>query len=566
MLLLGATAAVWIASRILPPHLGEWVAGPDFNRLLSQAVSKALKVDGTFGPMTLGPDLSVTTEGFASKGWPGQAIGGLDAGRATGWFNPWAVLRRRWQVDLIQIDSAEFRLVPPNDALKSEDPAVPSRPWYAFLMPSQFFCRWIECPDLSISLPLGAQTTVRGTGLSVGAMMIGRNFKYFGRNGVLHYPELPDMAVDAVEVYVTREMIDIGYLYLREPSSPRSNIKLSTRLGQHADKSINASAGIMSLDIRPFLPVDVAKILSGRLQGSLTYETDTSGGNASGRGSLSLDGAALHNWDYLDAIAERSGQPGLAQINFQTVSLDYDLKDDVFHVGNLVVQGREQIDLRGGGTWSIADSEATLSITASRIPLGAYLPPDIAGHMTGELAGEIDWAWTGTAIEHGHGGGTLRVTDSRLQGFKFQEFLDRFLKNGNYSTINVGEASCAWQQDKNRLRIDNLNVIAPGQAGLRGWAEVTPDRGLRGTILAGLPASSLQWLPDATTSVFARHEDGLYWCSIELSGTVDKPKTDFTTQVMRQLEKHPAALAELALRGLSWWLGDILGTHPRQRP
>jgi hypothetical protein len=28
---------------------------------------------------------------------------------------------------------------------------------------------------------------------------------------------------------------------------------------------------------------------------------------------------------------------------------------------------------------------------------------------------------------------------------------------------------------------------------------------------------------------------------------------------MHQLEKHPLAMAELALRGLSWWLGDALG-------
>jgi hypothetical protein len=99
---------------------------------------------------------------------------------------------------------------------------------------------------------------------------------------------------------------------------------------------------------------------------------------------------------------------------------------------------------------------------------------------------------------------------------------------------------------------------------LRGSIHVAPDGKLSGTILAGLPESALKWLPEATTTVFPRSEDGLHWCSIEVSGTEHKPETDFTAQVLRQLEKHPIALAELAVRGISWWLGDILHTEPAE--
>jgi hypothetical protein len=89
---------------------------------------------------------------------------------------------------------------------------------------------------------------------------------------------------------------------------------------------------------------------------------------------------------------------------------------------------------------------------------------------------------------------------------------------------------------------------------------IAPDGTMAGTILAGLPESSLHWLPDSTKTVFARSEDGLYWCTIKVYGTEHKPEADFTVQVLRQLEKHPAAMAELAARGISWWLGDILHT------
>ena len=554
-----ATAGYFAARHFLPPVLASWVAGPDFNRLLSQAVGHALKVDGKFGAVELKPDLTIATAGFTSTGWPGQAIGALNAGATTGRFDPWAILRGKWQVDLINIASAEFKIVAPDNALKTQDPVIPPKPWYAFLMPSQFFCQWIECPDMTIELPVG-QTPVRGTGLHLGAMMIGKNFKYFGKNGTLVYPGYVSLAIDSLEVYVTREMIDIGYLYLREPSSPQSNLFLQTRLGQHADKSIDARARLTSLDLAPFLPASVAGILSGRLDGELSYRLDSSGKNATGQGSLALRDARLHHWDYLDHLARRSGQPALSTFTAEQASFDYALADDVFRVTNLIIRGRDNVDIRGEGSWNIDSSAATADVTASRIPLGAYLPTTLTGNLRGELAGEINWSWSGTDLARGYGGGTLSITGAELSGFHFQHFIDRFLKNDHYAAVTLTRASAHWQQDNQGFRLDHIDVLAPDQAGLRGAVRIAPDGTLTGTVLAGVPASSLVWLPEATTTVFARDEDGLHWCSIELSGTAEKPQTNFTAQIIRQLEKHPVALAELALRGLSWWLGDILGT------
>lgn len=554
--------AYWAARAYLPTVLAGWVESAEFNRMLSRTVSHALKVDGDFGPMKLGPEMSVVAENFQSTGWPGQAIGGLDAKQATGWFNPWGILRGRWQVDLITIDQAIFRIVTPNSALKKEDPVIPPKPWYSFLMPTQFFCRWIECPDMSIELPIG-ETSVRGTGLHLGAMMIGKNFKYFGRNGQLHYPGYDTMAVDAMEVYVTRELIDIGYLYLRQPQSTLSNLSLKARLGQHQDKSIDAQVDIEALNITPFLPPDVAAILRGDLHGKLTYRTDSSGGNASGVGHLSLINATLNNWDYLNRLVIRSGNPTYAEFVAEQVSLDYELIDDNFRVSNLVIKGKEMIDIRGEGTWNIDTSAASLNIQASRVPLGAYLPPNVAGSLRGELAGEINWSWRGTDVSSGTGGGIMTISGCQLDGFKFQKFLDRFLKSETYANIDIEHATATWSQNGTGLHLENINVFAPGQAGLRGAVHATPSGHLSGTLLAGLPASSLTWLPEATRTVFAKQEEGLHWATIKISGTLEKPEMDFTSQIVRQLERHPIAMAELALKGLSWWLGDVLGTEER---
>ena len=558
---LAIMAVACIAALRTPPEaLVHWVAGEGFNKLLSQSVSHALKVDGNFGPLRLQPDWSVTADNFTSKGWPGQAIGALDTGEAHGEFDITGVLRGEWRVPLIQIAKADFRLVNPDDALKAEDPVLPPKPWYAFLMPSQFSCGWIDCPDMTIELPFGREI-VRGEKQHIGATMIGQNFKYFGKGGQLLYPDYPAMEIDALEVYVTREMIDIGYLYLREPSSPRSNIQLAMRLGQHADKSVKAGAKIDSLDIVPFLPAEVAKVLSGRLSGNLDYATDSSGGNITGGGTVSLSGGELKDWNYLDQLAARAGQPDLKRIEIANATVSYVMGGDSIRVEDLSFRAGATISAEGRGSWNTRTSAATLTLDVSGVPLGAYLPPTIAGSLSGTLGGNVEWSWSGTEVAKGSGGGVVRLQDTRLTGFKFQAFLDRFFKTRDYAEMNLTQAEVKWRQDATGLYLENIDVIAADRAGLRGSLFIAPDGQISGTILAGLPESSLRWLPDATKTVFARNADGLHWCSIKVSGTEKKPETDFTAQVLRQLEKHPVAMAELTARGVSWWLGDVFHTR-----
>lgn len=558
-LVAAVSLSAFFSRELRPALLEPWVASPGFNGMLSKAVSSALKVDGEFGLMKLGPGLSVTTEGFASRGWPGQAIGGLDTGQATGWFNPWGMLRRTWQVDLITISEANFRLVQPDDSLKAADPPKAPRPWYAALMPQNFHCRWIDCADMRIELPVGA-ATVQGSSLQVGAMMIGKNFKYFGRNGILRYPGYAEMAVDAMEVYVTREAIDIGYLYLREPASPQSNLKLSGRMGQHADRSIAADVEVTGLDITPFLPGELAAILRGKLSGRLAYRTDAAGQHPTGEGALRLDQASLANWDYLYGLAKRAANPALGEARFRNVELSYTLADDVFSVHDLQILGEKHFQLSGSGQWEIGSSHARAEVQVRRIPLEAYLPASLVGKIQGgELGGDVDWTWRGADVGQGRGFGNLSLTSALLRNFKFQRFLGRFLKTSAYEEITVATAKTAWKQDPGGLLLHEIDILAPGQAGLRGWVHAAPDGTLSGTVLAGLPAEALAWLPDATTTVFPESRDGLHWCTIQLSGTVDQPQNNFTEQAMKQLRRHPLALSRLVLRGLSWWLGDVFG-------
>lgn len=555
-LLVAAAVACFLVARVfLPRSLAAWVSGPEFNGLMSDAVSHALKVDGHFGPMSLGPDFTVATDGFRSEGWPGQAIASLNASSATGRFDPWGMLRGQWKIDLIKVGKAELLLREPDDALKARDPVPGPKPWYAFLLPEQFECGLIECPDMGVELPLGA-TKVAGKNLQVDATMIGRNFKYTGKGGTLHYPGYPSMGVESFEVYVTREVIDIGHVALSE-SAGGGSMEVAGRFGQHSDHSIAVKAEVKGVDLAPFLPEDAASVFSGRLEGKVEYNVGADGHGASGAGGIAISGARLHDWSYLDRLAGRAGDPALRSLEFRQVSADYSMTNGVVAVQNLVVSGRDAFELRGGGTWDTERRVGEADLAVSRIPLGAYLPSSLRG-LRGDFSGTARWRWDGAHLIRGHGGGVLRLSGAKIEGFKFQEFLARFLKDASYSDLAFSEASCRWEQGESGLQLRDILVLAPGKAGVRGDIKVDDSGRLSGQVYVGAPKASLEWLPEATSTLFARQEDGLYWCAVELSGTETEPKTDFTARVLKQLEKHPAAAAELAARGLSWWLGDLL--------
>ena len=99
-----------------------WIESPAGSRVTARELGKAIKVDGSFAPIHLNGWM-IQTDSFKSEGWPGEAIGSLDAYNVRAEFDPSAVSRRAWRFSSIQIDHAVIRLLKPNDALKRHDGA-----------------------------------------------------------------------------------------------------------------------------------------------------------------------------------------------------------------------------------------------------------------------------------------------------------------------------------------------------------------------------------------------------------------------------------------------------------
>lgn len=557
-LLTGAVVCVvaWIAIRVGGGlFLAHVVGGEGFRGMLSREVSKAIKVEGEFRPMRLGADWTVETGGFESTGWPGEAIGVLDAEGVRARFAPSGVLRRLWEVDLLTIESGRFVLREPDDALKRH-PVSAAPPWSAAVMPRRFFCRWIECARADVEFPFGGGRGVLG-GVRIGALMVERNFKYYLRGGRLDFPMLPVMEVDAAEVYVTREEVDIGYAWMREAGGP-GWLFLEGSVGQGRGRGLDAAARFDGMPLGPMLPGGWRGRIGGRIGGNLTYGGGVDGGDVVSGGSLRLVGGELRDWGDAGKWARYLDPRVLGEIGFGDFDFRYRLRDGVFRVEGLRCEAPGLFRLDGGLVYRRSDGVVGFDMKLGGIVLDDWLAEGLRGRVAGTLGGEVRWSGSERDLLDGAGGGVLRLEGGRVRGFRFQDFLCRFLKDGRYGDLGLGEAHFDWEVDGGGLVARNIEAVAVGLAGLRGEVRVGRDGALGGEVLVGLPDESLRWLPGAAESVFGLEADGMHWATVRLSGTVHEPRNDFTAQVLGQLRRHPLAMAALVARGLGWWLGDVL--------
>ncbi|MCE0484515.1 MAG: hypothetical protein LV479_09785 [Methylacidiphilales bacterium] len=200
--------ALFVAARFYGYDIAKnWVESPAGPRVAARELDKAIKVDGAFAPIHLN-GWTIQTDSFTSTGWPGEAIGGLDAYNVRAQFDPSAVWHRAWRFSSIQIDHATIRLLAPDDALKRKMPPKKPPPWYAVFLPDHFECGPIVSQKSQINFVFqGIDSGIHDA--HVQADLIGKDLKYTVTSGQLDFPYLPTLQINRLEMLVTRPAITI---------------------------------------------------------------------------------------------------------------------------------------------------------------------------------------------------------------------------------------------------------------------------------------------------------------------------------------------------------------------
>jgi hypothetical protein len=389
-----------------------WVDSPLGQRTASTGLGKAIKVDGQFAPLHL-DGWTIVTDSFASQGWPGEAIGGLNATGVRAELDPAAIWRGVYRIKGIQIDRAQVTLLQPNDALKRPVPPKKPRPWYAHFLPSVIECGPIVSPDTALDFQFQNQMAhIRDA--HVEADLVGRDFKYTATSGTLEFPYLPLLRIERLEMFVTRPLVTIMAARLVGIApNDTAQLTLSGSIGMRENKSIEAIVQVKDMPIEQMLPPDLAALIHGRATGALAWKRDASGQDVFSEGELSLAGATIDDLSVFKQLALLHGNPDLQNFTFDALNVKFHLQNGIF-TAKLAASSMGKFSLTGTVTYELKTRIAVLELAFTDLPLKIWLPSEFKPRYSGVGSATLQWRGQLNTIKDSSGAVSLNLDGARI--------------------------------------------------------------------------------------------------------------------------------------------------------
>ena len=457
LLVLIAVAGIYLYGHAI---MKAWVESPAGEGTASRGLSKAIKVDGEFAPLHLN-GWTITTASFESQGWPGEAIGGLDAYGIRAEFDPAAIWDRAYRIKGIQIDHAEISLLPPNDKLKRKMPPKKPRPWYAFLLPNRFVCGPMVTPNATLDFQFQNEHA-RIHDAHVQADLIGKDLNYTATSGVLEFPYLPPLHIERLEMLVTRPLITVSTARLTalDPADP-ARLELHGALGMRENKSIDASVDLVDMPIEQILPAELASRIHGRASGHLDWKRDASGREVVSDGGFSLTGARIDDLSVFKQLALLHGNADLQNFTFETFTCQFHLYDGHFHAF-LVARSAGRFLLTGLIDYELATKIASLDFVFTELPLKTWLPTEFKPRYTGVASATLKWHGSLATIKDSAGAVTLNLDGTHIHN---PVLLRRMLAKRRLRVpdeINFKTAQLAFAYEDRTFHLTKAQLDVPG--------------------------------------------------------------------------------------------------------
>ena len=459
----------------------KWVESPAGARDAGQGLGKAIKVEGTFSQLHL-DGWTIQTDSFTSQGWPGEAIGSLDATNVRADFDPSAIFSHRaWRFSGIAIDHAVIRLLKPNDALKRPVPAKKPKPWYAIFLPDRFECGPIisQKSDIEFSFQ-GTDSGIHDA--HVQADLIGKDLQYTVTSGVLDFPYLPPLRIEQLKMLVTRPSITIYTAQLAgvDPQDP-ARLTLSGRIGMREDKSIDADVDVTEMSIANILPENLRPLIQGKISGKLTWHRDTSGANVSSVGDLKLTGASIDNLSVFKELTELHDNPDLQNFTFDEASCHYQLQNGRLSL-DLHASVTGKFNLTGTVTYDVKSKMTDLNLVFDQLPLKVWMPMQFKPRYSG--LGKATLTWHGQ-LDTPKGSTAVIALDLNGTHITNPVLLRRFLAAKGFQTpdeIQLDKAQFNFSYQNDVFTLTQAELVAPGLISAQLAGSLTKDKALSVTM------------------------------------------------------------------------------------
>jgi hypothetical protein len=337
-------------------------------------------------------------------------------------------------------------------------------------------------------------------------------------------------------------------------------VRASVRLP--ADLSLaSARLYLDRFEIDPWLPG-----IHGIVSGWLNWRGDpTELLHAKVNGYLSLAEGRIGNVDFIHELAKRTKVLVPQEIEIQEAWMKYSMDEGIARINEFYFRSGRDATVKGGAELSADRKHLSAKISLNNVPLDPWLESDYQTYLNGLADGSIEFDGRLDNMRAASLRGRLAVVDGVIRNNRFLQTVARFFKDEIFLELPLDEASLDYEWKGGSLKLTNINIESYRRAAVRGHLEIQPEaRTIQGTIQFGLMPRNLRWLPNDGSRVFGIEDEGYRWATVNIAGTLRRPRQDLTPAVVSDLLRDPPALMWMLVRAASWWLGDVLGTYDGQ--
>jgi hypothetical protein len=326
-----------------------------------------------------------------------------------------------------------------------------------------------------------------------------------------------------------------------------------------ASKVASLKVSFNDLPLQTWLPPDFKPHSSGNASAALQWQgrLDTVK-DSSGAVAINLDGAKLNMPAVLKKALAPRGVQTPDDIQFQKADLNIAYQGQVFTLtrGDLALPGILNAQL--SGTLS-AESLLQATVDWQGLTIQDWLPAALADQFSGDINGHATAQVSRWKMGEGVYGGNVTLLHGELRFTSAQSMLARFTNNRGLLDIPLTRARFSWVLDHENLTVTDIDLRGRDDVGVQGTLHMNSKKELSGYLWIGTKPVYLKSLAEAGAAVFSRHQDGLVWAKVNISGTTQKPRQDLSEQVIHQLKSRPLVVLGLGVKLTSWYLGNLFG-------
>ena len=356
----------------LNPRLTRYVESEAFRREMEMETAKGLHLESTrFAPIRRTGFFGLQSKEAAGSNGR-KALTNLQARGVFARFNPWGIFLRRWQLDLLEIDSGEVGI----QTYEPKPEPSPAKPWYVLFLPGRVYLKRVDSEPVDVTWNFLREKS----GFFATHLLItpnGRDFEYRANGGVFRLALVPDLELEAAHLYINHDVLKVYRLDLisRERNADAiGTIHLRGEAGVKGSRSIAAESEFDRLPLSRWVPKSWQGHVLGKASGKVRYTSQSPAAQtSSGEATLRVESGRIEGLALLDKLAAISGKPALRTLSLGECSLAIEWRYPQIHLRRLVLEDEEKLRVEGEITVEDQSLAGTIQLGVAR-PYLEWLP------------------------------------------------------------------------------------------------------------------------------------------------------------------------------------------------